>query len=100
MYIIVWEYVVSAGQEAEFEKIYGAEGDWVQLFEQADGYLGTALVCDTPGHYITVDHWASSETYESFHKKYHAAYKALDVRCSSLSEKETLIGMGTVFRST
>lgn len=102
MYIVLWEYVVRAGQEAEFEKIYNTNGDWVQLFEQGDGYLGTDLVrdTDTPRHYITIDRWVSSKAYDVFYKKYRAAYKALDVRCQSLTEHEKLIGMGDLFPFT
>ena len=102
MYIILWEYTVKSGQEAEFEKIYGASGDWIQLFKEAEGYLGSTLIRDpdTPRHYITIDHWASSKAYNAFHKKYHAAYKALDARCRSLTEREKLIGMGDVFPAT
>jgi len=44
MYIIVWEYTVRDGHEAEFEKTYGPNGDWEQLFKQGEGYLGTDLV--------------------------------------------------------
>ena len=100
MYIILWEYTIRAGQEAEFEKIYGISGDWVQLFQKAEGYLGTELLCDSPQHYITIDHWISSKAYDDFHRKYHAAYKALDARCQPLTEHEKLIGMGDVFLNT
>ena len=102
MYIILWEYTVKPGREAEFEKTYGPNGDWAQLFRQSDGYLGTDLVraTDTSPNYITIDHWVSSKTYEAFHKKYRAAYKALDVRCQSLTVREKLIGMGDLFSST
>jgi heme-degrading monooxygenase HmoA len=100
MYIVLWEYVVRSGHQAEFEKIYGASGDWVQLFQQADGYLGTDLVHDSPQHYITIDHWISSQAYETFHKQYRAAYRALDARCQALTEREKLVGMGELFAST
>ena len=101
MYIVVWEYVVRFGHEAEFENTYGASGDWVQLFEQADGYLGTELFHDSPQHYITVDHWISSQAYERFHQQFRAAYHTLDARCQSLTEREKLVGTGDIFtRST
>jgi heme-degrading monooxygenase HmoA len=102
MYIILWEYTVRVGQEAEFEKTYGESGDWVQLFKQSEGYLGTDLILDTDisRHYITIDHWISSKAYETFHKKYRSAYKALDAHCRSLTEDEKLIGVGDVFPTT
>ena len=102
MYIVLWEYVVRSGREAEFEEIYGANGDWVQLFEQGEGYLGSDLVRDpdTSRHYITIDHWISLQAYEIFHRQYRTAYRALDARCHSLTERENLVGTGDVFTST
>ena len=102
MYIILWEYIVRAGHEAEFEKIYGVRGDWVKLFEQGEGYLGTDLVRDpdTLRHYITIDHWISSKAYETFHKQYRAVYRALDARCQSLTEDEKWIGAGDIYSAT
>ena len=102
MYIILWEYIVRAGHEVEFEKIYGAHGDWVQLFEQADGYLGTDLVRDpdTLLHYITIDHWTSFRAYDVFHKNHRTAYKALDARCQSLTESEKWMGAGDIYSAT
>jgi heme-degrading monooxygenase HmoA len=102
MYIVLWEYVVRSGHEAEFEKIYGANGDWVQLFEQGEGYLGTDLVRDpnTLLHYITIDHWISFKAYDVFHKKHRAAYRALDARCQALTEDEKLIGAGYIYSPT
>jgi heme-degrading monooxygenase HmoA len=102
MHIILWEYIVTAGQEAAFEKIYGSYGDWAQLFRQSDGYLGTDLVRNSniSPRYITIDRWVSSEAYDAFQEKYHAAYEELDSRCQSLTEHERLIGRGEILPST
>jgi len=102
MFIIIWEYIVRVGQEAEFEKVYGANGDWAQLFKQGDGFLGTDLVRnrDIPRRYITIDRWASSAAYDAFQEKYQAAYEELDARCQSLTEQEKLLGKGEIFSST
>ena len=99
MYIIIWEYIVKIGQETEFEKTYGSNGDWVQLFKQADGYLGTDLLHDVgiPRRYITIDRWISSTAYTTFQENYDAAYEAMDARCEDLTEHEALIGAGDLF---
>ena len=46
MFMIIWEYIVAESHEAEFERIYGAAGDWEQLFKKDWGYLGTELLRD------------------------------------------------------
>ena len=102
MFIIIWEYRVAEGQEAAFEKIYGAKGDWVQLFKQSSGYLGTELLRDMnhPRHYLTIDRWASSTAFDSFQENYRAEYEALDTHCKHLTEREARIGAGHLTLST
>ncbi len=102
MYINLWEYFVRDGHEAEFEQIYGSNGDWAQLFMQSDGYLGTELLRDhdVRWRYITIDRWISAEVYDTFQEKYRKAYEKLDARCESLTESEKLIGKGELVSST
>src|SRR3954451_20353788 len=42
-YVIVWEFLARRGKERRFEEAYGSAGEWVRLFKQAPGYLGTQL---------------------------------------------------------
>lgn len=48
MFVVVWEFRVRPGQEAEFEARYGPDGDWARLFRLGEGYGGTVLLRD-PG---------------------------------------------------
>lgn len=93
-YCYIWEYQVVPEQRAAFLAAYGSEGDWVQLFRRANGYLGTLLVRDLtdPDRYITLDRWASRQAHELFLEDHHAAYVALDARCARLTSAETLVG--------
>ena len=52
----VWEYDVPETSRAEFERTYGAAGDWVQLFSSSDGFRGTELFVSLsdPGRYLTL----------------------------------------------
>src|SRR3712207_298567 len=61
VYEIFWEYEVRPERVAAFEGLYGADGEWVRLFRQADGYVETLLFRDTdrPTRYLTVDRWRS-----------------------------------------
>jgi heme-degrading monooxygenase HmoA len=96
MFIIIWEFIVAESREAEFEKIYGSQGEWAQLFKQGKGYLGTELLCDmdNPRYYITIDRWISSSAFDSFQEKFRLEYETMDARCESLTERGTRIGMG------
>ncbi len=33
MFLILWEFEVKPGEETAFEKVYGPEGQWVELSE-------------------------------------------------------------------
>ena len=92
MYVILWEYRAKADCVAEFEKIYGATGAWIELFQHGRGYLGTELLRSPTDHYLTIDRWESKQAYELFLSDWQRDYEALDARCERLIEQETLLG--------
>jgi heme-degrading monooxygenase HmoA len=60
----------------EFERAYGAEGDWAQFFRSGRGYIGTELLRDveTPGRYLVVDRWESADDYNAFAAEHRDEY--------------------------
>jgi Uncharacterized enzyme involved in biosynthesis of extracellular polysaccharides len=94
MYIIIWEYEVKADHSAEFEKIYGENGTWVELFRNGSGYLGTELLLDSRQlpRYLTIDRWASAVDHEVFLSDWRKEYEKLDAQCEGLTDQETLVG--------
>ena len=91
---VVWEFRVRAGREAEFERRYGADGDWVGLFRRGEGYVGTTLLRDraAPGRYVVTDTWRDAAVYRAFKQRYADAYAALDLECTALTEDERCLG--------
>jgi len=63
---LVFSYEVR--DAAEFERVYGPEGEWAQFFRRGRGYVGTELLRDVeaPGRYLVVDRWESAEAYNDF----------------------------------
>jgi len=63
---LVFSYEVR--DAAEFERVYGPDGEWAQFFRQGRGYVGTELLRDleVPGRYLVVDRWESAEAYNAF----------------------------------
>jgi len=63
---LIFSYEVR--DHAEFERVYGPEGEWAQFFRQGRGYVGTELLRDveTPGRYVVIDRWESAEAYNDF----------------------------------
>jgi len=91
---IVWQFTVKPGKEDIFERIYGSNGDWAVLFRRADGYAGTELHRNRnlSRSYVVIDRWESSEDFKHFKESFKDEYRALDVRCEELTEKEEHMG--------
>ena len=56
-FVYMWAYPIKAETTSDFERIYGPNGDWVQLFKKGEGYLGTELRRDVSNglRYVTLD---------------------------------------------
>jgi len=85
MFVRVWEYDVVPAYIEEFERAYGGEGAWAQLFSRADGFVGTELFrsVETSARYLTVDRFASKGAWEGFRRDHGADYEQLDVECAA-----------------
>ena len=66
MIALVFSYDVA--DTAEFERVYGPDGDWAAFFRPGRGYVGTELLRDLeqPGRYLVIDRWESADAYDAF----------------------------------
>ena len=94
MYWIVWSYDVKPDQVKAFERAYGPQGEWDQLFERAPGFAGTELrrENDRVGHYLTIDRWQTRADYQRFMDAFRTEYETLDTRCMRLTDADSKIG--------
>ena len=94
VFVYIWEYIVKAEKKSEFERVYGPDGEWVKLFKQSVGYLGTELHRDTSNtqRYLTVDYWISKKDRDNFREKFAEEFTKLDKQCESLTEMENFLG--------
>jgi heme-degrading monooxygenase HmoA len=94
MYVILWEYRVTAEHRAQFEKVYSADGAWARLFRRSEGFIRTDLLRDRShsDRYVTVDWWRSAEDYEAFLSQWGPEYAAMDARSEHLTEHEAHLG--------
>jgi len=89
----LWEFDVEPAHAAEFERVYGPQGDWSKLFRLSAGYLSTELWRDVEvaGRYWTLDRWRSAAELDAFRREHAAAYAELDARCARLTRNERRI---------
>ena len=94
VWIAVWEFQVRPESIAEFERAYGPDGLWAELFRRSSAFLGTELLRnrDRVGRYLTIDRWASREALKRFKEQYSEEYAALDRALEKLTEREALVG--------
>jgi heme-degrading monooxygenase HmoA len=95
MIAIVWEFQVPKGQEVEFEKHYGPEGTWVELFRCDRSFKGTSLLRDREDirRYLTIDCWVDLASYEAFRVHYAKEYQTIDSQMERLTSAEKRIGV-------
>lgn len=93
-YSYVWEFLVPIDSVQEFEKHYGPDGTWAELFQRAPGYVETLLLADRSllGRYVTIDRWESEDAYLAFRAAFAADYAAIDSECEKLTAGETCLG--------
>ena len=74
MLALVFSY--EAREAAEFERVYGPDGDWAAFFRDGAGYLGTELLRDveSPGRYLVIDRWESRDAYQAFVEEHRDEY--------------------------
>ncbi|HEY5972566.1 MAG TPA: antibiotic biosynthesis monooxygenase family protein [Pseudoxanthomonas sp.] len=96
MFTVIWEYEIRPGSEAAFEALYGMKGEWVALFREYRGYLGTELLRDErPHHYLTLDRWESEADYAAFLEAAKPRYAEIDTQGDALTLDERRIGRYT-----
>jgi heme-degrading monooxygenase HmoA len=78
----------------EFEREYGSDGSWAQLFATAAGFVETSLYREARAAttYVTVDRFVSEQAWRAFRTDNDAAYTALGERLAHLTlEQEELV---------
>ena len=93
MFVILWEFEVKPGSEERFQRAYGPEGAWVQLFQRDPHFRGTQLRRDParPLYYFTIDFWDSETAYRQFLEANQAFYLELDRSGEELTLQERQI---------
>lgn len=94
MFVVIWQYDVRPGREAEFAALYGDGGAWAALFREHDGHLGTQLLRDEDAaeRFLTIDRWTSQAAYERFLTSAQPRYAQIDALGDALTLAERCIG--------
>src|SRR5437867_3619613 len=97
MIAIVWQFDVRQGRETEFERFYGADGEWTNTNRHSRSYLGTSFLRDqtVTTRYLVIEYWSEMLVYEE-HKNYQSdLFSRLEARRDDLVEATEPLGVFT-----
>jgi heme-degrading monooxygenase HmoA len=90
MIVSVFAYDVDPAGRADFERVYGPDGEWARFFVGAEGYLGTELLLGD--EYLVIDRWSSEAAYDAFLTANAEEYARRNHEASGLWRTERVIG--------
>ncbi|MEO8400002.1 MAG: hypothetical protein ABI550_09350 [Ignavibacteriaceae bacterium] len=94
MILYIWEFKINQKKVIDFEKAYSSDGLWAQLFRKDSRYIKTKLIRDSQdqNHYLTIDYWKDSQSFDLFKEKFKSEYEYLDKIYESFTESEKFLG--------
>ena len=97
MIAIMWQFDVKDERRAEFEELYGVDGEWATMNRQTRSYLGSSFLRDQnrSSRYIVIEYWSEMVVYEQ-HRAYRSdVIEALEVRGSAILKSVEPLGIFT-----
>lgn len=66
MVAVVWNIEITPNQSEDFERFYGADGEWTALSRRSRSFLGSSFLRDlaNPVHYLLIEYWSEMVVYE------------------------------------
>ena len=66
MVAVVWQLTIHEDTTEQFERFYGADGEWTQLSRKSRSFLGSSFLRDLamPTRYLLVEYWSEMLVYE------------------------------------
>jgi hypothetical protein len=63
---LVWMFDVRPGMTEDFERFYGADGEWTALSRRSRSFLGSSFLKDisSESRYLLVEYWGEMVVYE------------------------------------
>jgi len=97
MIAIVWQFTVKPGREAEFEQLYGVDGEWTTMNRQTRSYLGSSFLRDQndASRYLLIEYWSEMLVYEQHRSYRSAARAAFEARRTAVVESVEPMGVFT-----
>lgn len=95
MVALVWQFTVQDGTSDDFERFYGADGDWTKLSRKSRSFLGSSFLKDlaTPRRYLLVEYWSEMLVYEKHVADFEDEINALEARRQAFAANVESLGV-------
>lgn len=66
MVAVVWQIEIVSEKGDDFERFYGADGEWSKLSRRSRSFLGSSFLKDLahPERYLLIEYWSEMVVYE------------------------------------
>jgi hypothetical protein len=63
---VVWQIEIVSEKGDDFERFYGADGEWSKLSRRSRSFLGSSFLKDLahPERYLLIEYWSEMVVYE------------------------------------
>ena len=97
MVAVVWQFDIRPEMAADFERLYGADGDWTKLSRRSRSFLGSSFLRDigTESRYLLVEYWGEMVVYEKHLADFGDELHALETERERLVDRMETIGVFT-----
>src|SRR6478736_6507349 len=97
MVAVVWQFDIRPEAADDFERLYGADGEWTKLSRRSRSFLGSsflkAMGSDT--RYLLVEYWGEMVVYEKHLVDFSDELEALEKARQRLVERMETVGVFT-----
>jgi quinol monooxygenase YgiN len=94
---VVWQFDVRPGKTEDFERLYGADGDWTKLSRRSRSFLGSSFLrsIGSETRYMLVEYWGEMVVYERHLADFTDQVKALEEHRAQLVDRMETVGIFT-----
>ncbi len=97
MIAVVWQFDVKDGKQEEFQRFYGADGEWSALGRRSRSFLGSSFLHDQvqPTRYLLIEYWSEMVVYERHLQDFTDEVASLEKRRDALLDGSHALGVFT-----
>jgi quinol monooxygenase YgiN len=94
---VIWQFETVPERADEFERFYGADGEWTKLSRRSRSFLGSSFLKDLAHdrRYLLVEYWSEMVVYERHVAAYGAAMKTLERQRERFVQRVEPLGVFT-----